>query len=411
MPEQHIQDLLNQFFKGTISAEQQEQLSLWIEEQKDNAEFGVMMEQAWHEFETEQALTDVHAENLLQSIMNKVRKDPSQLYSSGSKPVSKRASIATSRWLQYAAVVILLFGATLYVWLNQSTEKQIARQSTVKPSSIKRDGYGKNKALLTLADGSIIELDSAADGALAQQGATRIIKLKAGQLAYEGRGNEAGISNLSYNTLSTPRGVQYQISLPDGSNVWLNAASSLRFPAAFQSNERRVELTGEAYFEVARDARRPFFVKTGEMVVQVLGTSFNINGYKNESSINTTLITGSLRVVIGNDSALLKPGQQSIVSADTLPGESISINRTVDMDDVIAWKNGWFYFEDTELAMVMRQVERWYDVDVVIKDDLSTARIMARIARDLPLEKLLHKLELTGKIRAKKEGNKIIISR
>jgi ferric-dicitrate binding protein FerR (iron transport regulator) len=205
--------------------------------------------------------------------------------------------------------------------------------------------------------------------------------------------------------------VQYQISLPDGSNVWLNAASSLRFPAAFQSNERRVELTGEAYFEVARDARRPFFVKTGEMVVQVLGTSFNINGYKNESSINTTLITGSLRVVIGNDSALLTPRQQSIVSADTLPGESIVINRTVDMDDVIAWKNGWFYFEDTELAMVMRQVERWYDVDVVIKDDLSTARIMARIARDLPLEKLLHKLELTGKIRAKKEGNKIIISR
>ena len=299
-----------------------------------------------------------------------------------------------------AAAIVLLAGAGTYLLMNRKPESGTAATTT----NVQQDVMpGGNKAVLTLSDGSTIVLDSAHNGSLAQQGNANVIKERDGQLLYK-QGEGPNEKTLAYNTLATPRGGQYQLVLPDGSKVWLNAASSIRYPVAFTGNSREVELEGEGYFEIAKNAARPFHVKTKTQDVEVLGTHFNVNAYDDEVAVKTTLLEGSVKVKADN-SVVIKPGEQAVLSRDHSP---LTIDHSPDIDQVMSWKNGQFYFSNTDIESIMRQMARWYDVQVEYKVHPAD-KYTVSLSRNVPVSKLLSFLELSGGVKFKVEGKKVIV--
>lgn len=287
-----------------------------------------------------------------------------------------------------AAAVIIAVSTAGYFFFNgkQQTTAPVAASLEMKHDALP----GGNKATLTLADGSVIVLDTTANGNLAQQGNTKVIKLDSGMLAYNA-GN-ANTTEVLYNTITTPRGGQYQIQLPDGTKVWLNAASSLHFPTVFTGNERDVTLTGEGYFEVAHNAAKPFHVITGSTQVEVLGTHFNIMAYPDEAVIKTTLLEGSVKVSSASNTTLLKPGQQANVNKSG----TIRLIPNADTEEAIGWKDGLFKLNQTDIPEIMRQVARWYDVEIIYEGAVPGGSISGDISRNMNLSKVLKVLELSG---------------
>ncbi|MNQ92505.1 fec operon regulator FecR [compost metagenome] len=260
-----------------------------------------------------------------------------------------------------------------------------------------------NRATLTLDNGKTIALDSVADGKIALETGVEITKTEEGKIVYSQNGKQLQ-ARAAINTMTTPSGGQFQITLPDGTMVWLNAASSIKYPAVFSSNERRVELTGEAYFEVAHNPSKPFIVSSAGQDVSVLGTHFNINAYDNEELIKTTLLEGSVKVTkAGAGSRLLKPGQQA-----SLKGGIFKVNQ-VDVNKAIAWKQGYFMFDNEDIKIAMRQISRWYNVEVVYQGDLSDLDFTGTMPRTYSLKQLLRVLELTGNFKFKIEGRRITV--
>lgn len=304
-------------------------------------------------------------------------------------------------WLKIAAIFLLCTGA---IFFKVHLDKQNL-QADVEP--------GGNKAILTLADGSEIILDQAGKGNLARQAGVQIVKTTNGQLVYtvkESSDSSKGISENLTNTISTPRGGQYQVNLPDGTRVWLNAASSLKFPLSFATlKERKVELKGEAYFEVEKDAARPFIVQSDRQTVQVLGTHFNINSYEDEPDVKTTLLEGAVKVTALNgakaEQAFLKPGQQARISSGSKPINVLRVDPMVE----VAWKNGQFFFENESIENIMKQISRWYDVEVVYEDEVTGKTVWGSVTRYANVSKVLAVLELTGEIHFKIEGRRITV--
>ncbi|HAI84386.1 MAG TPA: hypothetical protein DCL43_12030 [Chitinophagaceae bacterium] len=315
---------------------------------------------------------------------------------------SKVRSIGFLKRFRWAAVAaIFLVAITSIVVLNKQQEKNIYA-GAVKPT-VEHDRLpGGDKAMLTLADGSTIVLDSAGSGVLAHEGNTNIIKQSDGQLVYNS--GDGASKELAYNLLQTPRGGKYKLILPDGSKVWLNAASSLRYPVAFVGNERRVEITGEAYFEVAKDATKPFKVALNNMEVEVLGTSFNVNGYADEDEVKTTLLEGKVKVSANSSTKFLAPGQQAQLKSTG----AIAISNNANLEETVAWKDGFFQFENSDIKAVMRQLARWYDVEVSYKGNINK-HFVGSISRDVKLSKVLSMLEQTGEVKFKIEGKNLIV--
>jgi transmembrane sensor len=276
---------------------------------------------------------------------------------------------------------------------------------------------GSNKAILTLAGGNQIVLTNAQNGVLSQQGNIKVIKLDNGKLSYQSDANRTeaarsggGAANkggLAYNTITTPRGGQYQIVLSDGTKVWLNAASSLKFPAVFGGDTRQVELSGEAYFEVAKDKNRPFKVLAGASLVEVLGTHFDIMAYGDEKVIRTTLLEGSVKMEKGKtetEGRLLQPGEQGALDINS---GALSA-REVNVRAAVAWKDGYYFFDRTSTEDVMRQIARWYDVEIIYQGAVPRDEIVGRIPRTANVSEVLHIMELIG-IHFKIDGRKIIV--
>jgi transmembrane sensor len=301
------------------------------------------------------------------------------------------------RWLPYAAAAVLIVLAGIYFYT--APKKETAPAATIQP--VENDAEpGGNKAILILADGRTIELDSAANGQLAMQGNVAVIK-KDGALTYNS-GNSTGA--ITYNILSTPRGGQYMLSLPDGSKVWLNAASTIKFPTAFTTGERQVELTGEAYFEVAHNAKQPFYVNLKGMTIQVLGTHFNVNAYDDEETIKTTLLQGTVKIV-AQQSVILKPGQEAIRKQNA----PLTVQNYPDAEEAIAWKNGLFIFTNENITSVMRKLARWYNIEVEYEGDVSGKSLWGTISRFEKVSEVLRMLELTNVVDFTMEGRKIIV--
>ncbi len=312
-------------------------------------------------------------------------------------PVKSRIHFLQRYWWAAACLILLIAGA---YYLSRQTQQPVM----VNRAPVKDVAPGGNRAVLTLSDGSEITLDSAGNGVLAQQGNTRITKLNNGQLAYSGAGNPEG--KILYNTMSTPLGGQYQLILPDGTGVWLNAASSISYPTAFTGNERSVTVTGEAYFEVVKNEKMPFRVKAGNTTIDVLGTHFNINAYKDEASINTTLLEGAVRVNVSQQQQQLRPGQQARVPAN---GASIQVVDHADISEVMAWKAGFFSFNDADLPTVMRQLSRWYNVEVKYEGNIPQRVFTGEIGRNLTLSQVLKGLTKTRIKYRIENGNRIVI--
>ncbi|MDR3713641.1 MAG: FecR domain-containing protein [Puia sp.] len=316
--------------------------------------------------------------------------------------VGGRSGSVRRRYAVAACVVLLLGYGAYYLSLHSRRQEVTLRASPPKPER-REVPPGGNRAILTLSNGSSIVLDSADNGELARQGNTRIVKLDNGQLAY--RAKNGGETEILYNTMSTPRGGQYKLILPDGTAVWLNAASSIRYPTAFAGGQRQVDVTGEVYFEVRPDKTMPFIVVVNKtQKIEVLGTHFNVNAYADEATVNTTLLEGSVRVVQGGRDRRLEPGQQAQVGKD---GE-ISIVRDVNTDATVAWKNGVFLFDHSSIQSVMRQLCRWYDMEVEYRGQVTGDLFGGDIRRSLPLTKVFHFLE-KSQVHFSIEGNKIIV--
>lgn len=393
MDHNRLNYLLEQFAAGTIrSGEQQELNDLLANTPREE-----LVEQLAHQAATSaqpayEVTDSLHAETF-RHIM-------------GADKVNRPLKTAvlrriSRRWLSAAAVILLLGAAGTWYLINRKEKVSgLSYKRTVRPEK----DPGRNTALLTLADSSVLELDSLGNGFLLTQAGTRVVVTN-GQLAYL-PGNGQQPAGPAYNIITTPRGGEFNLTLPDGTRVWLNAASSLRFPTAFTGPKRQVELSGEAYLEVAEDKAHPFEVQIRDMQVAVLGTQFNIMGYEDEQEIVTTLVSGSVRVSApGSAPRLLVPGEHAILANRT---GGVLVEKA-DVEEETAWKNGRTYFNGVNIRQIMRQVARWYDVDVQFKDNVANMDFTCTVSRKDRLSKLLALLELTGAVHFTMEGNTIIV--
>lgn len=351
----------------------------------------LMQEHFSDELDNSKGISPETSSRLFKAIHDKIKAEP--------KPIRRR--VIPLRRIAVAASAIGVLLLTTFLFINKGGSKGIVKANVTEHRFKDDVSPGGDKAILTLADGSTVVLDDAQNGILAQQGNSKVIKLD-GKILYDPANKNS--KEVVYNIISTPRGGQYQLELPDGSLVWLNATSSIRFPTSFVEKERRVEITGEAYLEVAKNRDKPFIVTVNNAEVQVLGTHFNINSYNDEDDVKTTLLEGSVKFVNGGNANILKPGQQSQLTKDG----AVKVVSDVDVDKVVAWKNGFFHFESAGIETIMRQLSRWYDVEIEYKgktDDL----FIAEMRRNIKLSDALKALELTGRVRFEIEGKKIIV--
>ncbi len=373
--QERYEELARKWMNGTITDQEAKEYAVWYNQLDDNPL------DLPYSFARDQ---EEHRKRMLDSIRRQM-------------PAVGKGRIRLIRLTAAAAVLVLLAGVG-YIYYT-STRKSSWPLAKVQAPGFKNDVLpGVSKAVLTLADGRQVTLDSAAVGLLARQGAASVTNAD-GVLLYHPSAD--GEKSLLYNTLTTRKGQQYPVTLSDGTKVWLNSASSLRFPVIFAAGERRVELSGEGYFEVAADAARPFHVSVNNTNVEVLGTAFDLNGYVDEDNTRTTLLDGAIRI---NHQVTLRPGQQSRVDA----AGAIRVVDDADAEGEVAWKNGQFHFRKMDIATVLRQVERWYDVEVVYEGPKTTDLFTGDLPRTSTLTELLTILQYAN-VHFRLEGQRLTV--
>jgi transmembrane sensor len=375
-----FKELMEQFISGEISPEGKAKLLTMLDNPQYSEELNAILRENYDATEILSVSPEV-TKKFIKELREKMN-------ASSKTKESSVLGLFNWRKIAVAASVLVAIGIGTLVLLQKKDQSpiQVVSKDDVAP--------GKTGAILTLSNGSKIVLDSVANGLLTNQNNTAVSK-KNGEVVYTA-GSDA---QTVYNTMTTPRARQYNLELSDGTKVWLNASSSITFPTSFATNERVVILTGEAYFEVAKDKKKPFRVSVNAMQVNVLGTHFNVNAYNDEDAVHTTLLEGSVLLTEKGKKALLKPGQQ----AQTDKSGAIVVKDNVNLEEVMGWKNGVFYFENASLQAVLRQVSRWYDVDVVFEKDVPSRTFEGEIQRNLQLSQVLKILE-KNKVHFKIEG-------
>lgn len=376
--------LMEQYVSGEISPEGKAKLLAMLDDPEYSGEFDAILRENYDSVEVHAASPEA-TKNFITNL--KKRMDFPSEFEDSESPV---ISLFNWRKFMVAASIVFVVGFGTY-FLSQKENKA---PKVLAAKKMDDKDAGKTGAILTLSNGSKIVLDSVGNGLLANQSNTTVSK-KNGGLVYAANSN----AQMVYNTMTTPRARQYYLELSDGTKVWLNASSSITFPTSFAANERKVAITGEVYFEVAKDKTKPFKVMVNDMTVNVLGTHFNVNAYEDEATVNTTLLEGSVMITEKSKKILLKPGQQ----AEKQKSGAIAVNDDVNLDEVMGWKNGLFYFENANLQTVLRQLSRWYDVDVVYEKGVPSRAFEGEIQRDLKLSQVLRILE-KNKVHFKIEG-------
>lgn len=391
MPEDRLQYLLEKFNAGTATPEEMKELENWYKQLH---------------------ITDEHfAEEDAEEFKDQMLVVFRQRLAHQDKKVVAMPPLRLGRKIAAAAAILVLVSIGIFYLTRPVKQEQVVKDTA--PGKSPDVLPGGNHATLTMADGSSILLDTAKLGGLAQQGISAIHKPVDGLLVYEPTETPAK-DNAGINTIRTPRGGQYQVKLPDGTKVWLNAASSIQFPVSFAGNTRSVSITGEVYFEVAAYGKAsaaegaqekiPFIVNVAnKSEVEVLGTHFNINAYDDEAAVKTTLLEGSVKVRTGNQSKVLSPGQQAQITSN-----NFSILNEADVEEAVAWKNGLFKFNDVDIQAILRQAARWYDVEVEMRGTDNGERFRGKISRDVKLSEFLRILEV-NQVPFQLEGKKIII--
>jgi ferric-dicitrate binding protein FerR (iron transport regulator) len=390
-----ISQLIFKNLEGSISGEEKTQLDNWITADPANRE---LFDELSNDDSLSAAIMEFHPDGrpkAKERIWAKVMEQAGKFKPSPVIPIYRRSFFKVA----VAASIILVLGTGYYFSFFNSSKNQndIAKVQPGKDVLAPKS----NKAILILADGRSVSIDSLNNGTLAVQGDIKIEKAADGQIVYNGSANA-----IEYNTLFNPRGSKVQpLTLSDGTKVWLNNESSIRFPTAFTGIERKVEITGEAYFEVTKNTAFPFQVNVKGMEVEVLGTHFNINAYDDEAMKKTTLLEGAVKINMDNNHQLLSPGQQAQVNGI---GE-IKLIRNPDTEVTMAWKNGKFIFARNDIKSVMRQLEKWYDVKVEYKGDLTKEEFVGVISRSANISEILAMLEDTRTVNFEISGRKIIV--
>jgi len=405
-----FQELFSRYLAGNTTEDETQQVLAQIAAGTNDQELNDWIATYWEQLEQTDGR---YTSETGQPILNKILGSPDG--QEKNTPVVSLRSRFLHQWRWIAASIILVLGIGSYFL--------VARKSK-DPTTVAINAAGiqpgKAGAILTLADGSQLLLDTIQNGVIPLHGSSTA-KVINGTLQYNNAGKEA-----TYNTMSTPKGRQFGITLPDGTQVWLNSASSIRYPTAFTGHDRKVELTGEAYFEVAHNQDKPFLVSVNnKAVLQVLGTHFNVNAYEDEQDIATTLLEGSVAVnvlsasnhqnlnthhTLYKNTVILKPGQQARVMntvTDSTAVNSIKVTNA-NVNKVMAWKNGLFNFEDANLEQVMRQLSRWYNIEVVYEKGIPDIYFYGEMGRNMPLIDVLANLQTTG-VRFRLEGRKLIV--
>ncbi|MGJ1432717.1 FecR family protein [Sphingobacterium spiritivorum] len=371
-----IQDLFRKYYDKTASDKERQQLFYWISQQNNREKAEELLLLHYNqEFEVaDNSLPEIDPDALLQYIL---ATQPAPEHTSGKIRWIKPLSIAAS--------ILIAFG--IYFFYQSQTKQPLITDTTTYDIPA-----GGNKAILTLSDGNKVILDSLSDGAAIEEGNIRITKSDDGQVTYSVR--SAATSRNTFNTIETPVGGFYQIQLPDGTRVWLNALSSLKFPTSFTAGSRKVQLKGEAYFEVAKDKSKPFIVDVNDMQVTVLGTHFNINSYTPQSAIYTTVLEGSVAVSKSDLKKTVLPGQQLQYNGDNM----MQLESNVDLDQIMAWKDGYFTKKSISLNALMAEVARWYGVNIVYSEPIQAEFVM-KLPKDISLKELITVLELTEEVK------------
>lgn len=399
MTRQEIHFLLVDYLSNTITEGDYDRLMDVVASSKNDSELYLFMEKIWDSQPVSQSFSDLQSEVLYKRILADTRfKDkPTAVI-----PISAQKLVY--RWITVAAAVLLIASIGI-LWYTKKDVGISAQQD----NQIAKISPGSNKAILILESGERIALTDLKNGEVLNQNGIKITKTSDGQLIYDVSNatvkNGGDKNEVSYNTIFTPAGGQFKVMLPDGTNVWLNASSSLKYPTNFNSFiSRNVTLTGEGYFEVAPNKHKPFIVNSSGQLVKVLGTHFNINTYADEPNTVTTLFEGSVEVTAGENHKIIKPSQQTIVK-----GDMISV-ADADLEATLAWKNGYFIFNDEEIGSVMRKIARWYDVEVVFSEGAQIARTLeGATPRSKDLSEILRKFELLGDIHFKIQGRRVIV--
>lgn len=384
----HIALLIEKYLNGTLSTEERSLLDQWYNSPADDR--AALLPGSKDEQEIN--------ERLQRRIFNTIHHTRRIFFRKWQLPVIAASVLLT---LIFTAVYYYIHpGKLTHTALTQNGSAALPVATAIVP--------GGNRALLTLADGSTIVLDSAANGTISRQGNVKVMKLDNGLVSYTGQGAKRDTHKETvYNTISTPRGGQYQITLSDGTKVWLNAASSIRFPVAFTGTERSIAVTGEAYFEVAHNKHMPFKVQVNNNEIEVLGTHFNINAYDDEATMKITLLEGKIKQTVNGGTAqkILLPGQQSDVDRE---GKMI-VKENADIEEAIAWMRGNFQFKSADLHAVLRQVARWYDAEIEYNGNINL-HFTGQLPRSENVTTLFNNLALTGEVHFRIEGRKIIVS-
>lgn len=393
---QHIRTLFEKMIQGTITASEKEELSELVET-RDNEDILTVLDAIAFDTPPDNGFSEENWEPVVQSILE---------YGNEKSPAPVRKMWYRAGWVKYAAVLIVLgISAVLLI-------KNVHVKERDKVAKVQEDVLpGKEGATLTQADGTIIRLDSLGNGFVAIHGGGQA-NLSNGRLVYNT--DERGSAAVSLNTITTPYGRQFQVVLPDGTAVWLNSGSSVRFPTAFTGKDREVTVTGEAYFEVAKNAAMPFLVNVDDRAtINVLGTHFNVNAYNNEQGVTATLLEGRVKVAgkePGHTTGILQPMQQATVMAVQGSAEELTVKNVDEttIHKVIAWKNGLFDFAGASLPEVMRQLERWYDIQVVYEHGIPKVELEGEMTKGVTLNGLLNVLRELG-VHCKLEGRKLIV--
>lgn len=390
----HISTLLAGKLNNTLTASEEAELEEWLGKSAGNRDVLEKLSRgSMRNAEIEQ-LNEFDAETALKKVRSRIDYGQS---TEGSKNLR-------SYLIRIAVAATVLIALSVGLWIYKSRPRQPQLSFQVKKTEIMP---GTNKAILTLSNGTKIDLQSAKNGNIAQQAGIVINKLANGKIDYQHSGTaieKAGKAE-ELNSLYVPKGGQYQLTLPDGTHVWLNAASSLKYAVAFAGKERRVELSGEAYFEVAKNPEKPFLVNVeGKQTVEVLGTHFDIKAYDNDRDIKTTLLEGSVKVTSKNSMIIIKPGQMAINNLKT----SLVV-KDADIEEVMSWKNGLFVFNDDRIEDVLKIAARWYDVDVEYRGGVSHKKLRGIVSKYKNITELLDNIAITSGIHYKIEGRRVIL--
>jgi len=396
MSESRLEFLFRAYFNKTATPDERNELMILLDRAENDEQIRDILAKTWEQQGiNSQVFSDAKTEAMLSGILEQGK-------NAESLPVIKsRKKMFVWQRVAAAAVVFCAIAGAYFLW-TEGRQHQEAAISKIKGNPLTVAIVpGSNKAILTLSDGSAIALDSTRQGMLTSQGNARVINLNGTTLSY----NAANAKDLQtvYNTLSTPGGGQYQLLLSDGTKVWLNASSSIHFPSVFKGSERNVTITGEAYFEVAKNAAMPFTVTARDMTVQVLGTHFDVMAYNDENAINTTLLEGSVKISSGAVHKMLVPGQQSRVDKTG----QIEI-AAADVEEATAWKDGLFQFNGYSIETIMRQISRWYDVEVVYEGEIPTGHFSGMVNRSNNISQVLKIME-GGGVGFRIEGRKIVV--